>query len=158
MTNNASNLVLRLIASDPTLVKIDIDQTWIAIDVLHVFSLLGRKTSCVRKLTVDVDSIIETCGEVVVQRLIDALSNNESIQFLKCKNCNVGAYMKLASSVQTSQPLKMHFWLNLNKLFASNQIPMSLWPHILSKLSASGYECIMFQILKEKSDILIGSR
>ena len=159
MTTNAfSNLILRLTASDPTLVTINIDHTWIAINVLHVFSLLGRKTSCVRKLTVDVDSIIETCGEVVVQRLADTLSKNESMQFVKFKNCDVGAYIKLERSVQTSQPLKMHFWLNLNKLLASNQIPMSLWPHILSKLSSSNCESILFSILKEKSDVLIGSR
>jgi hypothetical protein len=159
MTTNAfSNLILRLTASDPTLVTINIDHTWIAINVLHVFSLLGRRTSCVKKLTVDVGSIIETCGEVVVQRLVDTLSKNESMQFVKFKNCDVGAYIKLERSVQTSQLLKMHFWLNLNKLLASNQIPMSVWPHIFSKLSASGHECLMFQLLKEKNDVLIESR
>ena len=157
MTTNAVNIVLRLIANDPTLVTVDIDHTWIRTNVLYAVALLERNTF-VKKLTVDVDSIIETCGEVVVQKLVDTLSKNESMQFVKFKNCDVGAYIKLERSVQTSQLLKMHFWLNLNKLLASNQIPMSVWPHIFSKLSASGHECLMFQLLKEKNDVLIESR
>jgi flavoprotein len=157
MTTNALNVVLSLIANDPTLATIAIDQTWVAANVLYAVALLERNTF-VKKLTVDVDSIIETCGEVVVQKLVDTLSKNESIRFLKCKNCNVGAYMKINYSVRTSQTLRMSFWLNLNKLLASSQTPMSVLPHILSKLSSSGCDSIMFQILKEKSDILIGSR
>ena len=43
-------------------------------------------------------------------------------------------------------------------IMASSQTPMSVLPHILSKLSSSGCDSIMFQILKEKSDILVGSR
>ena len=158
MTTSAfSNLVLRLFDNDPTLVTINIDHTWIAINVLYVIYLLERNTS-VKKLTVNVGSIIETCGEAVVQKLVDTLSKNESIRFVKCKNCHVGAYMTFENSVRTKQPLKMYFWLCLNKLLASNQIPMSVWPHIFSKLSASGHECLMFQLLKEKNDVLIESR
>ena len=154
MTTNAVNIVLRLIENDPTLVTIDIDHTWIAINVVHAVALLARNTF-VKQLVVDVDSIIETCGEVVVQKLVNALTNNESIRFLNCKNCNVGAYMKIENRVRTSQPLKMCFCLSMNNLLASKQIPISLWPHILSKLSASGLEPIMFQIVKEKSDAMI---
>ena len=157
MTTNALNVVLSLIANDPTLVTIDIDHTWVAANVLYTVALLERNTF-VKKLTVDVDFIIETCGEAVVQKLVEVLTNNEFLRFLKCKNCNVGAYRKIENSVRTRQPLKMFFWLNLNKMMASDQIPMSLWPHILSKLSVSGSQSIMFQILKEKSDVLIGSR
>ena len=157
MTTNAVNIVLRLIANDPTLVTVDIDHTWIRTNVLYAVALLERNTF-VTKLTVDVDFIIETCGEAAVQKLVEVLTNNEYLRFLKCKNCNVGAYRKIENSVRTRQPLKMFFWLNLNKILASDQIPMSLWPHVLSKLSVSGCQSIMFQLLKEKGDVLIGSR
>ena len=40
----------------------------------------------------------------------------------------------------------------------SSPIPTSLWPQIFSRLSASGRESIMFQIIKEKCDVLIESR
>ena len=88
MTTNAVNIVLRLIANDPTLVTVDIDHTWIRTNVLYAVALLERNTF-VKNLTVDVDFIIETCGEVVAQKLVDTLSKNESIRFLKCKSVSI---------------------------------------------------------------------
>ena len=88
MTTNALNVVLSLIANDPTLATIAIDQTWVAANVLYAVALLERNTF-VKNLTVDVDFIIETCGEVVAQKLVDTLSKNESIRFLKCKSVSI---------------------------------------------------------------------
>lgn len=72
MISEASNLVLRLIG-----------RSWAAYNVSCAISALKRNTG-VLELTVELESIIERCGESVAQQLADMLRTNKTIRRLCC--------------------------------------------------------------------------
>jgi hypothetical protein len=154
-TNSAvSDIILRVISNDRCLHEIWLDGTWAAHNLIYAMKLLQRPENSHLSVCVHADSIIEAHGVPMIQKIddfatyarrkhnleVDWLLNDIDTLLTIAKASNFQSWRNFAAIV---------FLRNDNEL-----MPLTLWPHMLSKLTSLGWIDTVFQLLQCRNDVV----
>ena len=149
-----SDIILRVISNDRSLQEIGLDGTWAAHNIIYAMKLLKRPENSHLSVCVHVDSIIEAHGIPMIKKIDDF-----SMYARHKRNLQVDWLLDTVGTLLTiAKASNFHGWRNYAaNIFLRNEndhMPLSLWPHMLSKLASYGWIDTVFQLLRCQNDVL----